>query len=290
MNIKDKFKNILVPFAKLAVWTIDQFTARPLVASLSSVAIVTLLGGGIFFLTKDDDPKGLQTASTAVSDSKASYSLEPPAGGATGSKMAENIGGNVTAKETDIVIGGETPTQSDKDGIKYRNFMNHLENIDYKKIAEEASAKGNTLEPNDRELRKWIIRLEMISKIQNEKISDSELISTAKTAKERRTHFFNFVKHAYEINPTAEEVTVFIDKKAPNSPEAIKVAEGLKMSVKDMNYDYDADQYKQQLVWEKLLPVLKEKTPQNKNEKEDEYLSRIDSIFNEALDAYIEAL
>lgn len=204
------------------------------------------------------------------------------------SKISDSIGVILNQKDDDIVIGGKT-----KDNTKYtteelkkiEELAKKAKNIDYEVLGKNSMAKGNELAPDNPDLKKWVVRVKLIATLQDIEMDDETILTTAEEGLAQRTKFFKFAESKYKVNPSEKEVQDYIHKNAPNNKSAEKLAKGMGMTLDYMNNTYDFEQYKQQLVWSKLLPPLEKEFPKKKRESQEKYLERLDKEFNKKLKA-----
>lgn len=153
--------------------------------------------------------------------------------------------------------------------------------IDYGLIAKEGFEKAKKLAPNDREVRKWIIRLNLYSKIQGVQGTDAELLEAAQATLKVRTAFHKVAKEKYSVTLTEEEVATYIKEQVQNSEESKAFAASLEMDVTYFNTVYERDQYEYQLSLKKVMDKSMELNARKDGEADEAYMQRLNTILNE---------
>lgn len=157
-------------------------------------------------------------------------------------------------------------------------------NLDYGKIATAGYDKAKKLAPEDRDLRKWIIRLHLYATIQEVKASDAELLEGAKATIKIRTAFNKVAKEKYGITISDAELNEYIKSQVKNTAETAAFSKALGMEVDYFNNDYERDQYSHQLMLQKIAKKGESIIPRKEGESDTDYTKR----FNEALNKEVE--
>lgn len=110
--------------------------------------------------------------------------------------------------------------------------------------------------------RKWAERLYVEMKLFDESIDVNKLITRTTEQADFERSWLTHAKDEYGVVVTDEEVDGWIEK----GPDAEKVEsqrryadEAKEMSVYELNYIYDRDQYMKWVVSEKLIPLITER-------------------------------
>lgn len=209
--------------------------------------------------TKDEDGEGKVGITSTKSDS---VNVQ-----GTGEKKIESI------EDEAIVRAAQTAAK--------------LKNMDFEKISKAAADKGHKLAPNDRDLRRWVIRLSIYSQVQGLEAKDNDILSSAKIALERRNAFFKYTEKEYKVTIPKKELDSYIKSQAKNTEETKATAKGLQMTVEALNYEYERDQYQQQMIWKRIVPALKLKYPKKEGENDTDHINRLDTEFNKELDGFL---
>lgn len=88
-------------------------------------------------------------------------------------------------------------------------------------------------------------------------------------------------KEIYGVSVTQEEVNHYIDKNVTGfvNSEKEEYAKALGLSLYELDYSFDRDFYVMDTLWDKLIPVLMERYPQEDGEDNNLYLERIKKEF-----------
>lgn len=194
-------------------------------------------------------------------------------------------------KETDVnkgeVVISETEPKKEIDEQAFTKAIERVKSLNYKEMATAALTRSQKLASDDRNLRKWIIRLHIYNTIRGENVKDDVILKNAKEALNRRNSWFTYVDKEYKVTVSKSEIDAYIKKVAKNSKETEQIAVALGMSLEDLNYEYERDQYQQQLMWTKLIPKLQKKYPKKEKESNEDYNERLNLEFNKELDSFI---
>ena len=186
----------------------------------------------------------------------------------------------------------EKRLQQEKEAKAVKEFqqeMGRIDKIDFEKLSSDGLKKARSFPDTTRDLRKWIIRLHMYATIQNTTISDEELLKQARTSLYKRKGWFDYVQSEYKVSIKKDEVDAYIKKVASENDNTKAIAKGLEMSVKEMNYEYDRDQYELQVYWQKVLPQLEKKYPAKDGESLNDYNNRLNQAFENDLKKWMQA-
>lgn len=195
-----------------------------------------------------------------------------------------------TVKEVKVTETKEEATKTVAEEDTSKNFeeqVKRIQTLDFEKITKEAYERAQKLEKNDRDIRKWIIRIHMYYTIQGKEISDKDILFEAKKSAERREAWYKFVGKEYKVTASNSEVDSYIKETVKNDDATKKIAKGLNMSEEYMNYKYDRDQYEMQVLWKKIIPLLEKKYPAKEGETTTDYNNRLNTEFNKELDNFM---
>lgn len=196
------------------------------------------------------------------------------------------------AEKTEVETVQQTDSsESDEESKAVKEFKDELSRIDkmdFEKLAAEGLAKAKSYPDTTKELRKWIVRIYIYSDIEDSKISDKELLEKAKESLKMRQAWVEYVQTEYKIELKKEEVDAYIKKVASGSDDTKAIAKGLGLTVTDMNYVYDRDQYELQMYWQKALPALEKKYPPKKDETLQAYDTRLNQSFQKELTEWMQ--
>lgn len=161
-----------------------------------------------------------------------------------------------------------------------------------KRIAKEATvvADGLGLE-NDIE-KKWVKRAVMQAKIDNRTIANKDILDEAINAMKKRQAWFDTAKEIYGVTVTEAELNSYIDsqyEEFKDLPVITQVTDGLGISKKEFFYNFESDNFKKNLIWNKLKPYLMDKYPIYESEKQNllEYNNRLVTMFNIEVDNFL---
>jgi hypothetical protein len=167
----------------------------------------------------------------------------------------------------------------------------NLESI--KSMAQETDESVNNMSIKDESLKKWVIRVNLDSKLRNKSLSDNEIMEQAISINTRREAWFELASQ-YGATVTDDELDAYIDKieNQAKATDTIKmtndIAEGLGYTLDEFFHNFDRDHYKRNLIWQKLRPTLEEKYPKYKDENNLEYNNRLVNAFNEEVAEYLQ--
>ncbi|TDQ40379.1 hypothetical protein [Aureibacillus halotolerans] len=178
------------------------------------------------------------------------------------------------------------------------------EDFDVGEIVENAiedadEVLGKTTKPlhsPDEELRKWVIRLSMGQMMgQYSTIDEDDLLAEAKKAYDERKLTFQFAEDVYgvdvhdeeRINAYIREEMAFITQ-GNEENEVItftqKVADHLSLTFEEFMYDWEYDNFKNNYVWQQVMPELEKKYPRKKDEAD--YHTRLLNEYEREIQAY----
>lgn len=127
--------------------------------------------------------------------------------------------------------------------------------------------------------KKIQFRLEVENKLTNN--SNENLSTIAQKYEDNYLRAISIAERVYGVTVSQEEVTKYIDKNV--APFALKAkeqyAKSLGLTTYELDYIFDRDIYVMDTLWNKLIPVLMEKYPQQSNEDDNAYLERIKKEF-----------
>jgi hypothetical protein len=175
---------------------------------------------------------------------------------------------------------------------KYQKLSNHNEievTLDNKK-----KEKYNLKE--DKELRKWIIRNRIDSKMAGVNLAGETLVKDSVNSMKKRNDAFKFAREKYDvkINPAdvkkyIEDQMEFYENDDSMGPFFTKLTDGLGISKKEFYFEWEYDNFLNNYTWEKLRPAFEEKYPKKSDEDIMDYQDRIIKAYNNELNAYSSA-
>lgn len=184
-----------------------------------------------------------------------------------------------TIKEKEVTKKDSTPAED-----PMLKLAEKAKTLDYGKIASEGYEKAKKLAPEDRDLRKWIIRLHLYATIQDVKSSDDELLEGAKATIKIRTAFNKVAKDKYGVTISDTELNQYIKSQTKNTAETAAFAKVLGMEVDYFNNDYERDQYSHQLMLQKVAEKGKTLVPRKEGESDSEYTKRFNNLLNKEVE------
>lgn len=128
--------------------------------------------------------------------------------------------------------------------------------------------------------KKTQFRLELENKLTNQK-SDENINAIAQEYTNNYLKAISIAKNVYGVTVSQEEVTKYIDDNvAPIIIEEKETyAKSLGLTTYELDYVFDRDIYVMDTLWNKLIPVLMEKHPQQLDEDDISYQERIKKEF-----------
>lgn len=129
--------------------------------------------------------------------------------------------------------------------------------------------------------RKAEFRLKVHNEMSNLKHDNAYLEKVAIEETKRYLEALRIAKEIYSVSITQEEVNQYIDTNVADfvMPEKERYAKALGISLYDLDYSFDRDFYVMDTLWDKLMPVLLERYPQEDGEDPNLYLDRIKNEF-----------
>ncbi|MFJ7406193.1 MULTISPECIES: hypothetical protein [unclassified Lysinibacillus] len=129
--------------------------------------------------------------------------------------------------------------------------------------------------------RKAEFRLKVHNEMSNLKHDNAYLEKVAIEETKRYLEALRIAKEIYSVSITQEDVNQYIDTNVADFvlPEKERYAKALGISVYDLDYSFDRDFYVMDTLWDKLMPVLLERYPQEDGEDPNLYLDRIKNEF-----------
>ncbi|GBF10314.1 MAG: hypothetical protein ACH0QD_10750 [Tepidibacillus sp.] len=170
------------------------------------------------------------------------------------------------------------------------NKTNEKQNL--KEIVNESLMKAEQIKADKNEEKKWVIRVLVQAKMQNKNITDQEVLKEAKKVMLERKKWFEVAEKVYGIKVSDEELRNYISielEKNKDLPIVTEVSQGLGINIEEFFYNFEADNFKKNLIWNKLKPILEKKYPMLENEKDHllEYNNRLVNLFNSEVEVYV---
>ncbi|MGG2106587.1 hypothetical protein [Lysinibacillus pakistanensis] len=129
--------------------------------------------------------------------------------------------------------------------------------------------------------KKAEFRLKVQNEVSNLKNDNAYLERTAVADTNKYLEAIQIAKEIYGVSVTQEEVNHYIDKNVTGfvNSEKEEYAKALGLSLYELDYSFDRDFYVMDTLWDKLIPVLMERYPQEDGEDNNLYLERIKKEF-----------
>lgn len=131
-------------------------------------------------------------------------------------------------------------------------------------------------------VEKTKFRFKVESELTNQKnYEDVEITAEAETFTKNYLRALSIAEDYYGVSVSQEEVTKYIDEyiSVVITEEKEKYAKALGLTLYELDYIFDRDFYVMDTLWDKLIPVLMEKYPQEKGEDQNIYFERIKEEF-----------
>ena len=125
--------------------------------------------------------------------------------------------------------------------------------------------------------------------------TDKELLSLAKKEKNKRNDLFKYARKEYGVKVNPSDVKKYIkkqmaiieqDEKAMHFFE--KLSSALGMTLDEYIYEWEYDNFAQQLVGEEVFPIIAKNNPLIDGEDPTSYNERLFEIFNSGLNKFME--
>ena len=129
--------------------------------------------------------------------------------------------------------------------------------------------------------RKAEFRLKVHNEMSHLKHDNAYLEKVAVEETERYIDALRIAKEIYGVSISQEEVNQYIATNVADIvlPEKERYAKALGISLYELDYSFDRDFYVMDTLWDKLMPVLLERYPQEDGEDSNLYLDRIKDEF-----------
>ncbi|MGD6833564.1 hypothetical protein ACQCT5_15445 [Sutcliffiella halmapala] len=171
----------------------------------------------------------------------------------------------------------EPSTDAPLDNIFANTELNYGE---YVFIFEDVVGRAKAMELEDKTLEKWVIRAFGDEKLSNKRdLTPDEALKIAKENQAENQAWITVAEEKYDVKVTDEELDQWISAGPDQSdiPQQQAFADALKLSLEELNHEFDRELYKQTLSWEKLIPVLEKKYETNDQEiLLDKYLEQVE--------------
>jgi plasmid maintenance system antidote protein VapI len=162
-----------------------------------------------------------------------------------------------------LLIGCQEQNEPTTDAPLNNFFANtELNYGEYVFIFEDVVERARALDLKDKTLEKWVIRALGDEKLSNKRdLTQDEALKIAKKNQAENQAWITVAEEKYEVKVTEEELDQWISAGPDQSeiPQQKAFADALKLSIEDLNHEFDRELYKQTLLWEKLIPVLEKK-------------------------------
>lgn|GEM_PF-1431101 len=129
--------------------------------------------------------------------------------------------------------------------------------------------------------RKAEFRLKVHNEMSHLKHDNAYLEKVAVEETERYLDAIRIAQEIYDVSITQEEVNQYIATNVADYvlPEKERYAKALGISLYELDYSFDRDFYVMDTLWDKLIPVLMKRYPQEDGEDNNLYLDRIKDQF-----------
>lgn len=149
------------------------------------------------------------------------------------------------------------------------------------KLQETTKESGLALVEESLDKRKAEFRLKVHNEMSHIKNDDAYLEKVAIEETERYIDAIRIAKAIYGVSISQDEVNQYIATNVADIvlPEKERYAKALGISLHELDYSFDRDFYVMDTLWDKLMPVLMARYPQEDGEDSNLYLDRIKDEF-----------
>ncbi len=149
------------------------------------------------------------------------------------------------------------------------------------KLQETTKESGLALVEESLDKRKAEFRLKVHNEMSHLKHNNAYLEKAAVEETERYIDAIRIAKAIYGVSISKDEVNQYIATNVADIvlPEKERYAKALGISLYKLDYSFDRDFYVMDTLWDKLMPVLMARYPQEDGEDSNLYLDRIKDEF-----------
>jgi len=149
------------------------------------------------------------------------------------------------------------------------------------KLQETTKESGLALVEESLDKRKAEFRLKVHNEMSHLKHNNAYLEKAAVEETERYIDALRIAKAIYGVSISQDEVNQYIATNVADIvlPEKERYAKALGISLYKLDYSFDRDFYVMDTLWDKLMPVLMARYPQEDGEDSNLYLDRIKDEF-----------
>ncbi|AVK97159.1 hypothetical protein FCT18_06085 [Lysinibacillus sphaericus] len=149
------------------------------------------------------------------------------------------------------------------------------------KLQETTKESGLALVEESLDKRKAEFRLKVHNEMSHLKHDNAYLEKAAVEETERYIDAIRIAKAIYGVSISQDEVNQYIATNVADIvlPEKERYAKALGISLYKLDYSFDRDFYVMDTLWDKLMPVLMARYPQEDGEDSNLYLDRIKDEF-----------
>ncbi|AHN24118.1 hypothetical protein [Lysinibacillus varians] len=149
------------------------------------------------------------------------------------------------------------------------------------KLQETTKESGLALVEESLDKRKADFRLKVHNEMSHLKHDNAYLEKAAVEETERYIDAIRIAKAIYGVSISQDEVNQYIATNVADIvlPEKERYAKALGISLYKLDYSFDRDFYVMDTLWDKLMPVLMARYPQEDGEDSNLYLDRIKDEF-----------
>ncbi|OEC02144.1 hypothetical protein GY31_08965 [Lysinibacillus sphaericus] len=180
-------------------------------------------------------------------------------------------------KESNAVSSGESDLE-----FAVAKVLREMPDIAHK-LQETTINSGVNLATVEESLdnRKVEFRLKVHNEMSHLKHDNAYLEKVAVEETERYIDALRIAKEIYGVSISQDEVNQYIATNVADIvlPEKERYAKALGISLYELDYSFDRDFYVMDTLWDKLMPVLMERYPQEDGEDSNLYLDRIKDEF-----------
>ncbi|QHS21991.1 hypothetical protein GWK91_03100 [Virgibacillus sp. MSP4-1] len=176
-----------------------------------------------------------------------------------------------------------------------KNAINEYQKLQSNNPDFTVQLHNKTIDINDKKMRKWIIREYIDSSlITGSPVTGSVLLQNAANSYTQRNAIFKYAREEFGVKVNRSDVRKHIDKQVEfienNQKQKeffTELANDLDLTKKQFFYKWEFDNFAEQVVAQKVYPILEKENPQKENESLNEYKQRLQDIFMKGLNEFI---
>ncbi|GGD25562.1 hypothetical protein [Pontibacillus salipaludis] len=132
---------------------------------------------------------------------------------------------------------------------------------EYKEMFQESVSEAEAFGVHDEGVEKWMTRIIYQSKRNgNDNVKEEMVLEQAKESVQQQKDWKSYAKETYDVQVMEGEVDRYIEE-GPDQMEVMEqqaAAEALGMTSVEFNHSFDRDHYEMAVLFEKLIPKLRE--------------------------------